>query len=897
MVIATAVIETVQSDAVLAGGGTIITATHRLARQIRWRHDQARAASGARAWPTADVLPLDAWLRRTWESITLRDSPLGRLRLLSDDESRLVWRRVLARDSEDKLDAGVMVPLVAAGWRLCQAWEIPSTDLHEAADSEDSRAFAHWVDAYAGELERRAWQDSGGLLIALGQAGQEVRFSSEARIGFAGFEPWTPALGNLAKALREAGETVVTVAPLRRVGPRQIVAARDEGDEFARACLWAADHANPETGATVAIVVPNLARDADRARRIGLDVLAPGWQLREPRVRPVALAAGRQLADYPIVFCALTLLRLLATELTFDQASFLLRSCYVAGADQELAGRARAELKLRRLPLERVLLRTLLGLLGGDASQATGQVAGQWRRAESLAATVDSRRLLPSQWAGHFSAWLSAAGWPGDRGLASEEYQAAEAWQRLLESFAGTDEVAGPLPLGTALGLLAQQARDRPFEPESPVGAVQVLSLREAEGQDFEALWVCGLTADQWPPPARPHPLIPLVLQQAASIPDGSASALEAHTRRRFEQLLASADNLVLSWPAEQDETETLPSPLLAELQSASTPEEATALHPDRQRVAASAQAEVVPADPPPAWPTGQTVRGGARVLAMQAVCPARAFVEFRLGGGALEAPARPLDLATRGKVVHRLLERLYRLQECSRGLGQIDTGVLRDLFAPLVSTVLDEFLPAGDPFLASLRPLESQRLWVLLLSLRDLEVARSGFQVVTEVARQVSIGPLALSIRLDRLDRLEGGGELVIDYKTGRFAPAGWKRPRLQESQLPLYAVTGRSRGVAVIQLRPPAAQLRGVGDDALGIPGIKSVAAFFRDEDLAWNGTLLRWQLQLENLAGEFAAGDFRVDPADRQWAIGQFSGLTRIHEFLPVADEVDSADGTDE
>jgi hypothetical protein len=53
----------------------------------------------------------------------------------------------------------------------------------------------------------------------------------------------------------------------------------------------------------------------------------------------------------------------------------------------------------------------------------------------------------------------------------------------------------------------------------------------------------------------------------------------------------------------------------------------------------------------------------------------------------------------------------------------------------------------------------------------------------------------------------------------------------------------------------------------------------------------------VQLENLAGEFAAGDFRVDPADRQWAIGQFAGLTRIHEFLPVADEVDSADGADE
>jgi hypothetical protein len=243
-----AVIDAIQSDTVLTGGGTVITATHRLARQIRWRHDQARSASGASAWPSPDVLPLDAWLRRTWESTTLQDSPLGRLRLLSDDESRLVWRRVLASAGSDSLDAGLIIPLVAAGWRLCQTWGIPSTELHAAADSDDGRAFARWVDAYAGELQRHAWIDSGGLLTAFGQAGQDILIDGEGWLGFAGFEPWTPALGNLAKTLQEAGLTVVTIAPPCHVGPRQIVAARDESDEFAHACRWAAGHANPESG-------------------------------------------------------------------------------------------------------------------------------------------------------------------------------------------------------------------------------------------------------------------------------------------------------------------------------------------------------------------------------------------------------------------------------------------------------------------------------------------------------------------------------------------------------------------------------------------------------------------------------------------------------------------------
>jgi len=450
--------------------------------------------------------------------------------------------------------------------------------------------------------------------------------------------------------------------------------------------------------------------------------------------------------------------------------------------------------------------------------------------------------------------------------------------------------------------VLTQQARDRPFEPESPAGAVQVLSLREAEGQDFAALWVCGMTADQWPPPARPHPLIPLALQKAAGIPEASAATLEAHTRRRFEQLLASTDNLVLSWPAEQAETETLPSPLLtspllADAERLSTLAEEAALHPDRELIAASAQAVEVPTDPPPPRPPGLAVPGGTKFLAMQAVCPARAFVEFRLRGAALEAPARPLDLATRGRVVHRLFERLYRIEECSAGIGGIDPDGLRALFEPLVGDVLDEFLPAGEPFLDSLRPLERERLWKLLLSLRELDRDRPEFQVLTEVRRAATIGSLPLEIRLDRLDQLADGGELVIDYKTGQFTARDWKRARLPDSQLPLYAVTVRSRAVAVIQLQPAGGKLQGVGADALGITGIKPAGTFFKEPDLDWNGVLARWQSQLETLAGEFTAGDFRVDPHDRKWAVGQYAGLTGIHDLIGLGDEIEPAEDADE
>jgi len=870
-------------EEILARGGTVIAATHRIARQVRQRHDRARAASGARAWPTADVVALDAWLRRTWEALAVHAPGPGPRRLLADDESRLVWQRVIAGEGEERLDASVVVPLVAAAWHLCQMWGITADNLRDAAESEDTRTFARWTRAYAGQLERRGWLDGAGLLRELGQVGRDPGLwpADGPPVGFAGFEPWTPALQQVAERLEAGGTSVWRIAPPRRQGEVTVVCARNADDELACAFAWAAQRSVPGDGSPPAIVIPDLEQESARVRRIGLEVLAPGWQLREPVVRPLALAVGRQLGDYPVVSCALMLLELVAFDLPFEQASLLLRSAYVAGADAERGGRARAELELRRIPVERFALPDLLAVLGSRAPGA----AARWQQAALRAGSVRDRRLPPGRWAGHFADWLAASGWPGDRGLGSEEFQAVEAWQRLLESFAAMDEVAGTLSVGAALRLLAQLVRDRPFEPESAVDAIQLLTPREAEGQDFRALWICGMTADKWPPPARPHPLIPLGLQRSAGIPEAMPTGVAAATKRRFDQLLAAADRIVLSWPAEQDEAATLPSPLLAGLPVSPGLPGTVALHPDRDQLAGADLVEEVAADPPPPLATGQAMHGGARVLAMQAVCPARAFVEFRLRASPLEPPARPLDAAARGTLVHALLEHLYRLQPCARGLGLLAPEALRPLFEGVVGGALDQVLRPGQPLADGLRRIETERLWSLVLSLRALEVGRPGFSVSTELSRNLAIGPLSLRVRLDRVDRQDAGGELVIDYKTGRFDPVGWKRPRLAESQLPLYAVSGGSDGIAVIQLRAPAAQLRGVGADTVSIDGMKTSPAFFREEGLDWPATLQRWRSQLEMLAEEFAAGDFRVNPADRRWAVGQFAGLTRIHEFLPT------------
>lgn len=878
-------VTTVATDREILGrGGTVIAATHRLARHLRLRHDRHQAASGARAWPTADVVPLDAWLRRSWEALVLAGAPPGHHRLISDDESRFLWHRIISADDAGLADVSTAVPLVSSAWELCQAWGIGLDALAAAADTDDARHFGRWARTYASLLERRGWIDAAGLLNRLATPDFDPALAGldiHRPLGFAGFDMWTPAQRRLADRLGGAGIQVAVIGATRPPAALQRFDARNPDEELASAFAWAAarcrDGAEPP-----AIVVPDLSREADRIRRIGLDVLAPGWRLDAPAVPPLAIAVGRQLADYPVVAVAIDLLEFLAGGAGFEPVSRLLRSPYITGFAREEGGRARAELDLRLLPVDRVMPADVLALLGRHAPAT----AARWQAAARDSGAARGGRRSPGQWAREFAGWLASAGWPGDRAPGSAEFQVLEAWQHLLEAFAATADVAGDLSVPAALALLRRMTRDRPFEPEAATGAIPVLSLREAVGQEFPALWVCGLTADRWPPPARPHALVPFALQQSAGIPAASVTVHAAVMERRFEALLAAAPEVVLSWPAEREEAATLPSPWLSALAAPALSAAAPALHADRDRVAASAVAETVADDPPPPLAAGERVRGGVRLLDTQSACPARAFVEFRLGGAPLEPPARPLDPRTRGSIVHAVLEGLYGSPAGTQGLGHSEQGALRNLFDTLASQAFATFVRSPDAYARALCQLERERLWQLVLSLRALDLARPPFSVRTEVAGHIELGPLPLQVRFDRIDVLEGGARVVIDYKTGSFRVTPLGKPRPPACQLLLYAVAGEADGVAVIELHAPAATLTGYGAPAALLTGMKPASKL--PEGLDWQGTLVHWRQILEVLAAEFAAGDFRVDPRDRRSGTGQYAAITRIHEAPAIADD---------
>jgi probable DNA repair protein len=285
-------------------------------------------------------------------------------------------------------------------------------------------------------------------------------------------------------------------------------------------------------------------------------------------------------------------------------------------------------------------------------------------------------------------------------------------------------------------------------------------------------------------------------------------------------------------------------------------------------------------------------VRGGARVLSDQSACPFRAFARHRLAAEHLEDPAPGLDAAARGTLLHRLMKGIWDELKTKSALDAMPAAEL----AAIVGRAAAAAVSAAQRDHAiedRFAELERARLARLALEWLAIERERADFEVAaTEDKRTLGAGRLEFSGRIDRMDRLTGGGYALIDYKSGRVTPKYWEGERPEEPQLPLYAVNAGETvsAVAFARLKTGGMRLMGHSRDAGVMPKVKQ----YRD----WDALLAGWKKELDALGNAFAAGDARVDPKRlaQTCRYCELAPLCRVHEKLSAL-ELDSGDAAGE
>ena len=850
----------------LQNSSRVVTASRRLARVLIVEYGQQQLESGKTAWRTPAVLSWQDWLT---ECLATAQAPQELPTRINPQQSRVLWERCLRREINNPLlNLGALVRQARETWLRLHDWNVSISDCATRAQGQDQRIFARAARNYQSILDREAWIDDSGLANLVIQQLDSGNLSVPPRIVLAGFDRIVPLTQRVLDALRSSG-CKVEITESATGGVKHKLHSYQNGDAELRAAgAWARAELEDNSQLRIAIVTSNLEQDATRRGRLVREGLVPGWQFSGAHhASAVNVSYGRALANYPAIAIAMLVLRWLHSDVSARDISLLLRTPMIGSG--EIAGRVRLELALRQLPDRNWSPRMLLGAFpGGDA---TGDSLDWRQRVEVLAAQKSGipQRAPASAWATIIDTTLKKLNWPGDKGLTSVEFQLVNRWRDLLNDLARLEMVSPTMTFAEALAHLTTMAGETVFQPEAHGAVVQLLGPLEAAGMQFDRLWFCGLTAANWPPVSKPIALVSRDLQREAGMPDAEPQDTMEYAQRVLGRVIHSAAQVVCSYALTDADSEQSVTALLGELT------EDTESAPDDPGWYASrwcdpAATVLVSDDPVPPVVQGELVAGGAATIQRQLSDPFAAFAVGRLGVKTLQPITSGLSASLRGSLIHDALHHLYA---CLPAQGEIQCWRNNDLHLRIEAALQSAFVRHElhvDPVLGALMSMERERAGTLLEDLVAADVGRDAFTIAkVEWSVRITLGDFELQLRIDRIDRLDDGSLVVLDYKTGTRKSFLDRNREPKDVQLVVYAgaLTEPVAGLGLVHI-----DSRSIRFDGAGRP-------FTEEQD--WDSTLAGWTVQVQTAAAGIQRGDVRVNMMQSTDKSRPLSLLSRIGE----------------
>ncbi|MCY4158399.1 MAG: PD-(D/E)XK nuclease family protein [Bacteroidetes bacterium] len=862
----------------------VIAATERLARVRRQEYDWKQQEKGLHTWPSALVMTLDTWLSELWEEGIYSASQEKFLRPLRRAEELIIWEDIMSSHSKYRpLDISATAELASTSWKLLCDWRLPLVGA-EWTMSEDSRAFQVWALEFRARCERNRWFSAVELPEQVSNLVYSRYLDVPDEVELIGFLEPTPAQKHFFETLQRHGTRIreTSLPSLKKQIFR--LCATDSQREIRIAAEWArailqSDPEAEDISFEIGVVVPGMRRLRSQIERIFSEVFHPRSGLhpeRDPK-RLFNISLGLSAAEYPIIHSALQILSIDVRKIPVEMAGQLLLSPFLPGFSEEHISRALLDVELRKRGEQYVTLSDISYFAREKNAPFYCPVLATLIHAWQISFENLNGKKLPSAWAESFSQLLQSGnrskeesdseilrsvGWPGDFHTGSIEYQTCGVWEELLSELVELDGVSGKVTRQRAVTLLNRMASNKIFQPESEPAPVQIMGPLEASGLSFNYLWMLGMHDDAWPAPCEPAPFVPILLQRRHGLWRSTPEGMLQNARMLGDRLLNSAPMVVISSPEREGDTDKRISPLFADIPEVSMEGLGIKVIQSLGELIQRSSSLDILEDHYGNPCKDIRYRGGTELFKLQAACPFRAFAELRLGATAPPLPTPGLDAFGRGRMVHRVLDEIWeRLNTQSELLS-----MSREDEAVLVRTIVQELLEKEMSYRRALRNeqymhVEQNRLERIILEWLDLERKRQPFTVSgREEQKRVIVGGMEIDIREDRVDILEDGQKIILDYKTGECKPSSWDGDRPDDPQLPIYAVAENSSvaGIFFGSLKVGRVEFKGITSKEGTIPGVNPSKRHLPDVIRQWNETL-------NQLGQEYKAGYAIVSPKD--------------------------------
>ncbi len=746
----------------------LLTVNRRLARSLKAARAKGEGPLNAFA---GKIMAFDDFLAATYESQRVSGNAYWRLSSLQE---RMLWVESLSHCYTLGFSREQTIQSARDAYARVKAYQLTTGQLQ--GYKEDGDLFVQSMQLFEEKCHAL------GAIASSAVLEHTLPFPCE-NIIFYGFDEFTPAQQSLIDQFSSGGTRIEIMPQPHRPSTVVKTAAIDRQDELYRAACYA--QKMHEQGKTMAIVVPQLQSEWHAVERQMAAVFKPGYYFPGAPVSdtPYNISAGESLSAQPMIHALLQTFELLQRETRIQVWQNILHSPFIKGGMSEASERAVFDFIIHDTESLTLTLDTVRQM-----DVAIPEILReQLEQVSFIKSSIYQNRSMKA-WMIWLKDWIATWGWAQERTLNSAEYQCVNMFYEILPSLFQYDVLKQSCSFREFLDALHVLLKETLFQIETQDKPIQVLGLLEAAGLSFDCIWIVGLTADVFPGRASPHPFLPTQTQIQLNMPHCSSSRELQVAQRLLDRLLVSADHVILSYPMHDASGEVqLESPLIAQYSYQSMNELVET--PSRMsRVIAQCQHMHEYQDDNGSALSNIHLKGGSAVFKDQSACAFRGYLKHRLGARAPKSPVMGLSEAMQGKIAHEILEKFWSSIKTQAALIALDDESIRDDMIKHIELVLHQVSPA---LAARSIEIESQRLIDLMCRWVEIEKSREPFQVIaTEQRIDAQVFGLNVKLTIDRIDQVQNDQTLLIDYKTGDVRIESWNDDRMDEPQLPLYAI-----------------------------------------------------------------------------------------------------------
>lgn len=420
----------------------------------------------------------------------------------------------------------------------------------------------------------------------------------------------------------------------------------------------------------------------------------------------------------------------------------------------------------------------------------------------------------PSQWAEQFKQQLEQLGWPGKRLLNNDEQQVVECFQDLLFEFTSLDCVLPLLNRAQALEYLANNTKKTIYQTKNNK-------------------------------------------TQTLATPIQILDSLELQSESKSKKINSYFNYIWLVGAT----SPFIPANISYDIFNY------------RNYIYQTRKIEIITDTHGPKTQVRENIRGGAAILKEQAACPFQAFAKRRLHANELESPQLGLHPKERGQILHAILDQIWDYIKNHARLCKLTQEEINYCINTSINTIINNFKKHKPyVFKENFIKIEKKYLFYLLQKWLIIEKSRQSFKVIARELRQkIQLKYININLQIDRIDELENGSKIIIDYKTGSVKISDFFGERPNEPQLPLYCITYPEdiEGIMLAQIHPKKMNYLGLNK---------------KDDPDNWQELNIQWKNTLFNLEKDFHEGHAIINPKQDY----QTCKKCNLHIFCRIAEK---------